>query len=171
MRTPFTLCTFNVYLSTYLHQYLCNALQTHPSSNQIFHIRIQVFSRFRVRAQFGSPELGRSNPIAYTGLLQMPNIVATSSRQNTNSLPNTTSAAMRFYEARYVRVSTSNAGPLQGLQRLARCPAVPCAKFLERITAARVYPRQLIHAVASLSPSRGKQTHIHVSTEQRVHIL
>ena len=156
---------------TCLHLHLCNALQTHPSSNQIFHIRIQVFSRFRVRAQFGSPELGQSNPITYTGLLQMPNIVATSSRQNTNSLPNTTSAAMRFYEARYVRVSTSNAGPLHGLQRLARCPAVPGAKFLERITAARVYPRQLIHAVASLSPSRGKQTHIHVSTEQRVHIL
>ena len=128
---------------------------------------MQVFSRFLVRAQFGSPELGQSNPLTYTGLLQMPNIVATSSRQNTNSLPNTTSAAMRFYEARYVRVSTTTGGPVHGLQRLARCKALPCAKFLERILATRVCPRQLVHAVASLSPSRGQQTHTRMHTRTR----
>ena len=71
---------------------------------------------------------------------------------------------------RYVRVETNDVGPPHTFQRFALASAVPCAKILESIPATRVYPiRELVHAVASLGTSTGQQTHIHASTQHRVH--
>ena len=52
---------------------------------------------------------------------------------------------------RYVRVETTDAGPVHGLQRLALYAALACAQFRERVPAARVHSiRELVHAIAGL---------------------
>ena len=51
----------------------------------------------------------------------------------------------------HVRVSGTVISPVHGLQRCALCVAVACAKFRERVPAARVISiRELVHAIAGL---------------------
>ena len=68
----------------------------------------------------------------------------------------------------YVRVATNDAGPVHALQRPALCSAVACAKFRERVPAARVHSiRELVHAIARLHVRR-QSTHAHKSAKCRV---
>ena len=51
----------------------------------------------------------------------------------------------------HVRVIATEASPVHGLQRLALCVAVACAKILERVPGARVHCIcELVHAIAGL---------------------
>ena len=58
----------------------------------------------------------------------------------------------------HVRVGTSDAGPVDGLQRLALCSPVAFAKFRECVHTARVISiRELVHAIAGLQECGGGQ--------------
>ena len=53
-------------------------------------------------------------------------------------------------------METTDAGPVHGLQRLALYSALACAKFRERVPAARVHSiRELVHAIAGLQVRYG----------------
>ena len=83
-----------------------------------------------------------TSPNASAGAEKLPSITRKAPCQPTLDIP-------------HVRVGTSDAGPVHGLQRLALYAALACAQFRERVPAARVHSiRELVHAIAGLQVVR-----------------
>ena len=71
------------------------------------------------------------------------------------------------YTRDYARMSSSDAGPVHGLQRCALASAVACAKLLPKVSTTRMHKiRELVHAIAGLG-MRCRSTDTRAPTQRK----